>query len=46
MEFASICKENFGCLCFFRRGVWFLNFLKEKYVLVRAIFISEKSEAY
>ena len=40
MEFASICKENFGYLCFFRRGVWFLNFLKENmFWLERYLFL-------
>lgn len=46
MEFASICKENFGCLCFFQKGVWFLNFFKRGLLLIRTVFISEKSEAY
>lgn len=46
MEFASICKENFGYLCFFQKGSLIFKLFKRAYVLVRAIFIFEKSEVY
>ena len=46
MEFASICKENFGCLCFFQKGSLIFKLFKRGLLLIRTVFISEKSEVY